>query len=87
MIISGGFCSCIYLAIVVGLFRRSQPIRVAAGVAKDLLWKHSSVKSNRPYLIAGRIAAGNEFPPLTSLPHPARGDHAGLFSRMHHVFC
>ena len=39
MIISGGFCSCIYLAIVVGLFRRSEPIRVAARVAKDLLWK------------------------------------------------
>jgi polysaccharide transporter, PST family len=52
MIISGGFCSCIYLAIVVGLFRRSEPFRVAARVAKDLLWKHSSVKSNRPYQIA-----------------------------------
>jgi O-antigen/teichoic acid export membrane protein len=39
MIISGGFCACIYLAIVVGLFRRSEPIRAAGRVAKDLLWR------------------------------------------------
>jgi PST family polysaccharide transporter len=39
MVISGGFCACIYLAIVVGVFRRSEPIKAAGRVAKDLLWK------------------------------------------------
>jgi PST family polysaccharide transporter len=39
MVISGGFCASIYLAIVVGLFGRSEPIKVAGRVAKDLIWK------------------------------------------------
>jgi PST family polysaccharide transporter len=37
--LSGGFCTCIYLAIVVGLFRLSEPITVAAAIVRDLLGK------------------------------------------------
>jgi O-antigen/teichoic acid export membrane protein len=33
------WCSCIYLAIVVGLFRMIEPIKVAGSVARDLLGK------------------------------------------------
>jgi O-antigen/teichoic acid export membrane protein len=36
---SGAFCMCIYLAIVVGLFRLSEPIRVAGRIVKDLMGK------------------------------------------------
>ena len=35
--LSGGFCILIYLAIVVGLFRLSEPIRVAGSIVQDLL--------------------------------------------------
>jgi O-antigen/teichoic acid export membrane protein len=35
--LSGGFCVCIYLAIVLGLFRLSEPIKVAGSVVQDLL--------------------------------------------------
>jgi O-antigen/teichoic acid export membrane protein len=34
-----GFCSCIYLAITVGVFRLVEPIRVASSIARDLLGK------------------------------------------------
>jgi O-antigen/teichoic acid export membrane protein len=37
--LSGGFCTCAYFAIVVGLFRLSEPIRVAGAIVKDLLGK------------------------------------------------
>jgi O-antigen/teichoic acid export membrane protein len=37
--LSGVFCMCIYLAIVVGLFRLSEPIRVAGRIVKDLMGK------------------------------------------------
>jgi hypothetical protein len=39
MIISGGFFACIYLAVVVGLFRCIELIRVAGRIAKDLMEK------------------------------------------------
>jgi O-antigen/teichoic acid export membrane protein len=35
--ISGVFCVCIYLAIVVGLFRITEPIRLASGILMDLM--------------------------------------------------
>ncbi len=35
--LSGGFCVCIYLAIVVGLFRLIEPIKVAGSIVQDLL--------------------------------------------------
>jgi PST family polysaccharide transporter len=35
--VSGIFCTCIYLAIVVGLFRLTEPIRVAGTIVKDLM--------------------------------------------------
>ena len=37
--LSGCFCACIYLAVVVGLFRRSEPLRVAGTIAQDLIGK------------------------------------------------
>jgi PST family polysaccharide transporter len=37
--LSGCFCICIYLAIVVGLFRLSEPIKVAGSLVPDLLRK------------------------------------------------
>ena len=37
MILSAGFCACIYLFIVVGLFRVTEPIKVAGSVVQDLL--------------------------------------------------
>jgi O-antigen/teichoic acid export membrane protein len=39
ILVSGGLCAWIYLAIVVGLFRLSEPIRVAGRIMKDLMWK------------------------------------------------
>jgi PST family polysaccharide transporter len=39
--LSGSFCILIYLAIVVGLFRLSEPIRVAGSIVQDLLRKRS----------------------------------------------
>lgn len=37
IVLSAGFCTCIYLAMVVGVFRLTEPIKIAASVAKDLL--------------------------------------------------
>lgn len=37
VVLAGSFCVCIYLAVVVGLFRFVQPIRVARSIVKDLL--------------------------------------------------
>ena len=37
IVLSGGFCASIYLAIVVGLFRLNEPIRVAGAIVKDLI--------------------------------------------------
>ena len=39
ILLSGGFCTCIYLAIVVGLFRLVEPIRVAGRIVQDLIGK------------------------------------------------
>ena len=35
--LSSGFCICIYLAIVLGVFRLSEPLRVAGSIVRDLL--------------------------------------------------
>jgi len=35
--LSGGFCICIYLALVIGLFRLTEPIKVALSSMQDLL--------------------------------------------------
>ncbi len=35
--LSGGFCVCIYLAIVVGLFRLTEPIRVVGSIVQDFM--------------------------------------------------
>jgi PST family polysaccharide transporter len=37
--LSGCFCTCVYLALVVGLFRLNEPIRVASAIVQDLLRK------------------------------------------------
>jgi len=37
ILLSGAFCACLYLAIVVGLFRLAGPVRVAGAIAQDLL--------------------------------------------------
>ena len=39
ILLSGGFCTCIYLAIVVGLFRSNEPLRVAGRIVQDLMGK------------------------------------------------
>ena len=39
VVVSGLFCSSIYLAMVVGLFRLDEPIRVAGAMAGDLIGK------------------------------------------------
>jgi O-antigen/teichoic acid export membrane protein len=39
ILLSGCFCTIIYLAIVVGLFRLSSPLRVAGSIAQDFLRK------------------------------------------------
>jgi O-antigen/teichoic acid export membrane protein len=39
ILLSGGFCICLYLAVVVGLFRLVEPIKVARSVVQDLLGK------------------------------------------------
>src|SRR6266849_8556492 len=38
--LSTGFCACIYLVVVVGLFRLTEPIKVAAGVVQDQFWRN-----------------------------------------------
>jgi PST family polysaccharide transporter len=37
ILLSGVFCTCLYLAIVMGLLRLTQPIKVAGSIARDLL--------------------------------------------------
>jgi O-antigen/teichoic acid export membrane protein len=37
ILLSGVFCACLYLAVVVGLFRLVEPVRVAGSIARDLL--------------------------------------------------
>jgi hypothetical protein len=37
MVLSGGVCAGIYLAVVVGLFRLKEPTRVANAVVRDLI--------------------------------------------------
>jgi O-antigen/teichoic acid export membrane protein len=37
ILLSGAFCTCLYLVVVVGLFRLAEPIRVAGLIARDLL--------------------------------------------------
>ncbi len=37
VLLSGTFCSCFYLAIVVGAFRLVEPIRIASAVVQDLM--------------------------------------------------
>jgi PST family polysaccharide transporter len=37
ILLSGTFCTCFYLALVVGLFRLTEPIKVAGSVVQDLL--------------------------------------------------
>jgi O-antigen/teichoic acid export membrane protein len=40
ILLSTGFCACIYLVVVVGLFRLTGPIKVAAGVVQDQFWRN-----------------------------------------------
>jgi PST family polysaccharide transporter len=35
--LSGASCTCLYLAMVVGLFRLTEPVRVAGSILQDLL--------------------------------------------------
>jgi O-antigen/teichoic acid export membrane protein len=37
ILLSGTFCTCLYLAIVVGLFRLSGPVKVAGSIAREFL--------------------------------------------------
>jgi PST family polysaccharide transporter len=39
IVLSAGFCACIYLAVVVGIFRIIEPIRVAGVVMQHQLWR------------------------------------------------
>ena len=39
ILLSTGFCISIYLIIVVGLFRLTEPIKVAGTVVQDQLWR------------------------------------------------
>ncbi|MGC2778136.1 MAG: lipopolysaccharide biosynthesis protein [Bradyrhizobium sp.] len=39
MILSGCFCACIYLAVVVGLFRRWEPLRIAGTIVQEFVGK------------------------------------------------
>ncbi len=40
ILLSTGFCACIYLIIVVGLFRLTEPIRIAGRVVQDQFWRN-----------------------------------------------
>jgi PST family polysaccharide transporter len=40
ILLSTSFCISIYLIIVVGLFRLTEPIKVAGKVVQDQLWRH-----------------------------------------------
>jgi len=37
IVLSACFCSCVYLALVVGLFRLTEPLRVAGRIVRDIL--------------------------------------------------
>jgi PST family polysaccharide transporter len=37
ILLSGAFCTCLYLVVVVGLFRLAKPVRVAGSIAQNLL--------------------------------------------------
>ena len=37
ILFSAGFCTCVYLGVVVGLFRLTEPIKIAGSVVRDLL--------------------------------------------------
>lgn len=39
MILSGCFCSCLYLAVVVGVFRQREPLRIAGTIIQDFIRK------------------------------------------------
>jgi len=39
MILSGCFCSCLYLAVVVGVFRHREPLRIAGTIIQDFIRK------------------------------------------------
>ncbi|CAL78553.1 putative polysaccharide transport protein [Bradyrhizobium sp. ORS 278] len=39
MILSGCFCGCVYLAVVVGVFRHVEPLRVAGTIIQDVIRK------------------------------------------------
>ena len=39
IVLSAGFCACSYLVIVVGLFRLTEPIKVAGKVVQDQFWR------------------------------------------------
>ncbi|CCD95002.1 putative polysaccharide transport protein [Bradyrhizobium sp. ORS 375] len=39
MILSGCFCGCVYLAVVVGLFRHGEPLRIAGTIIQDVIRK------------------------------------------------
>jgi PST family polysaccharide transporter len=39
IVLSAGFCVCIYLGLVVGIFRVTEPIRVAGAVMQHQLWR------------------------------------------------
>jgi PST family polysaccharide transporter len=41
ILLSGGFCICLYLAVLVGLFRLVQPIKVARSAVRELLGNRS----------------------------------------------
>jgi O-antigen/teichoic acid export membrane protein len=40
ILLSTGFCACIYLIIVVGLFRLTEPIKIAGRVVRDQFWRN-----------------------------------------------
>jgi PST family polysaccharide transporter len=45
IVLSTGFCACVYLAIALGVFRLIEPIKIAVSVARDLLrnrWEGST---------------------------------------------
>ncbi|MGJ4949749.1 lipopolysaccharide biosynthesis protein [Bradyrhizobium sp. HKCCYLS20291] len=39
LVLSGGFCGCLYLAVVVGVFRQVEPLRIAGTIMQDFIRK------------------------------------------------
>ena len=39
ILLGGTFCTCLYLLIVVGLFRMTEPIKIVRSIVRDLFWK------------------------------------------------